>query len=214
MIKNEIDAANESITSGLYVIWAPLPTCILTSAASDEIRNGIGQCCRVGTNSSCICGHLLQNHKQVVPSRSGGYNKPPTCLNCKKCKGFNYAPSHPEEVGQIWLKSRKDFNLSEWRQRVREKPHDYACIGCEQTVSDHETIFEIRSTRVHRGAGVDDSYFPVSATSFPVSASASASASATNLDSSNSTGAGIGIGNAKSSSSGAIFLPATSKISK
>ncbi len=47
MIQNEIDAARESISSGLYVILARLPTCILTSTAADEIRNGTGQCCRV-----------------------------------------------------------------------------------------------------------------------------------------------------------------------
>ena len=46
-------------------------------------------------------------------------------------------------------------------QRLRDKPHEYACIGCEQKVSDHETIFESRESRRRRGAAVDESYIPL-----------------------------------------------------
>ena len=47
-------------------------------------------------------------------------------------------------------------------QRVRETPSEYCCIGCEQKVSDHETLFENRSTRISRGAAVDEAYMPLS----------------------------------------------------
>ena len=47
-------------------------------------------------------------------------------------------------------------------QRLRTKPHEYACIGCEQKVSDHETIFETRESRLRRGANIDHAYIPLS----------------------------------------------------
>jgi hypothetical protein len=46
-------------------------------------------------------------------------------------------------------------------QRVRDTPEEYCCIGCEQKVSDHETIFESRATRMSRGAAVDETYLPL-----------------------------------------------------
>lgn len=116
MMLSEVAAANESIGSGLYISWMPHPSCILTSLASDEIRNGTGQCCRVGSQSVCMCGHSLQSHKEVKVPKSAGYIKPPTCSSCRKCPGFNYAPSRPEECGQWWLPRRSDFNIAEWRQ--------------------------------------------------------------------------------------------------
>jgi hypothetical protein len=45
-------------------------------------------------------------------------------------------------------------------QRVRDTPEEYCCIGCEQKVSDHETLFE-RATRMSRGAAVDEAYIPL-----------------------------------------------------
>jgi hypothetical protein len=46
-------------------------------------------------------------------------------------------------------------------QRVRDTPEEYCCIGCEQKVSDHETLFESRATRMSRGAAVDEAYIPL-----------------------------------------------------
>lgn len=53
------------------------------------------------------------------------------------------------------------FNL----QRVRTNPHEYACIGCEASVADHETVFESRAGRLLRGAAVDADYVPLSSAS-------------------------------------------------
>jgi len=41
-------------------------------------------------------------------------------------------------------------------------PTDYACIGCDVSVADHETIFETRESRIARRATVDDAYIPLS----------------------------------------------------
>ena len=48
-------------------------------------------------------------------------------------------------------------------QRVREKPHEYACIGCNLKVSDHETVFERQCDREARGVAVGAAFKPLSA---------------------------------------------------
>jgi len=40
-------------------------------------------------------------------------------------------------------------------------PSEYACIGCDVSVAEHETIFETRESRLTRGAKVDDNYIPL-----------------------------------------------------
>lgn len=186
MMKAEAAAANESILSGLYVSWSPHPSIRLTSGAFQGIKDGTDQCCRVGGQSRCLCGHSLASHKSCDVPRKISYIKPPSCSTCK-CSGYSYCPARPEECGQWWLPRRKDFDIKEWRkvskicsicsfrrfritmtrftspsiQRIREKPHEYVCIGCEQKVSDHETVFESRKMRVERGAAVDSSYIPL-----------------------------------------------------
>ncbi len=45
---------------------------------------------------------------------------------------------------------------------MRLCPQEYACIGCEVTVAEHETVFESRQGRLLRGAAVDEAYLPLS----------------------------------------------------
>eukprot|EP01036_Dinobryon_divergens_P031188 gene31188-40548_t len=116
MMKYEALAAQESIASGIYIVWVPHPSCKLTGAASDDIKNGSSQCCRVGSDSICLqCSHPLKSHAAIkVPSRGGGYIRPPSCSGRCRCKGFSYCPIRPEECGQWWLPRRRDFDVDEW----------------------------------------------------------------------------------------------------
>ena len=115
MMKAEARAANESITSGLYITWSPHPSCTLTSSAYEGIVNGTSQCCRVSSQSSCLCGHSLANHQNPKLPKSSSYIKPPGCRSCP-CTGFAYCPSRPEECGQWWLPRRKEFTIPEWQE--------------------------------------------------------------------------------------------------
>lgn len=74
---------------------------------------------------------------------------------------FSYAPHLPEECGQWWLKRRPDFSLLDWQKRVRQIPDDYACVGCNLKLTDHETLIETREDRIARGAAVDENYIPL-----------------------------------------------------
>lgn len=121
ILSNEIKAAKESIHNGIYITFIPKETYQLTSLASDEIRNGTGQCCRISSTSLCICGHDLHNHHDVKSFKNNGYIKPPQCNLCSnlRCKGYNYIPSLPEECGQWWLSRRKDFDIKQWRKVIK-----------------------------------------------------------------------------------------------
>eukprot|EP01040_Poterioochromonas_malhamensis_P006572 gene6573-7076_t len=157
----ELRGAEEAIESGIYVSWLPHPSAMIPASASDEIKNGQSQCCRVGSLSLCSCGHPLSNHDAILRPKRRGYIKPPKCNACTKCKSFAYMPCYPVEVGQIWLKGRRDFNLLEWRRRVRQHPEEYACVGCNLKVTDHETLIEVEADRIARNAAVGPAYIPL-----------------------------------------------------
>jgi hypothetical protein len=40
-------------------------------------------------------------------------------------------------------------------------PHDYVCIGCEQLVSEHETVIESAGDRIRRDAPIGLQYVPL-----------------------------------------------------
>lgn len=116
-MQNENTAAAEAIESGMYVTWIPMEGAPLPSTASDELRDGLGQCCRVRSDASCFCGHTLSSHAPVPLSARATFIKPPKCIVARcSCRCFNYAPDRPEECGQWWLPRRKDFNIAEWRK--------------------------------------------------------------------------------------------------
>ena len=108
-------AAQESLESGIYITFTPGPSCDLrNSSIADEVKNGTGQCCRIGSQSICACGHPLSAHASIKPKR--GYIKPPSCKSCR-CSTFAYLPWWPEECGQWWLKRRGGkFDINQWRQ--------------------------------------------------------------------------------------------------
>ena len=117
ILQIEIEAAHQSIASGVYITFLPNRSSSLPNSASDELINGIGQCCRVGSKSICLCGHALDQHVTVVVPKKIGYIKPPKCSTkfCR-CISYSYCPSRPEECGQWWLPRRKDFNIIEWQK--------------------------------------------------------------------------------------------------
>jgi predicted nucleic acid-binding Zn-ribbon protein len=146
MMKSEQKAAEEAMASGIYVTWQ----------SPDE-----RECCRIQSNSSCLCGHALKSHD--APKGGGTRLRPPGCSKCG-CSRFRYAPTRPEECGQWWLPRRKDFDVKAWRARVRKNPQDYACLNCDQKVSDHEAVFETERARSDAGRPVREAFAPLAST--------------------------------------------------
>ena len=100
----ETNAAIEAIQTGIYVGW--------------RIPGQKWDCIRVGMDSRCFCGCNLSQHKPYC------FDKRVGCLSCK-CEEFQFVPGRPEDVGEFWLKKRRNFDESKWRAKCRCKcPHD------------------------------------------------------------------------------------------
>jgi hypothetical protein len=152
-LRGEDVAAQESIENGLYITWIPQSLDLIREEANRSRYEGNDQCCRVGPSSMCLCGHKLADHKEI--NKKSSFIRPPKCgkSGCR-CFGYSYMPSRPEECGQWWLPRRRDFDLKAWRKRVQAHPEEYACIGCDLKITDHETLFETRQQRVRRGTSL------------------------------------------------------------
>lgn len=116
-MRMEEAAARESIETGLYITFVPQSIDMITeSSVRMNYETTMTQCCRVGSNSMCLCGHKLSEHKPVK-KKSKSFIQPPKCDKGKcPCFGFNYMPNRPEECGQWWLPRRRDFDISAWRK--------------------------------------------------------------------------------------------------
>ncbi len=112
---------------------------------------------RIGPKSTCLCGHTWDQHKGI-----GKHTVRPPACTCSRCPAFRYAPTRPEEVGQWHLPRRKDFNLKAWQERVRARPHDYACVGCDHKIADHVVLIESEQERARAGLTVGKAYMPLS----------------------------------------------------
>ena len=174
MMLAEIDAADYSASTGVYIVWRTMKS----GESSEGVRKE-GQCCRLGPNSRCFCGHSLAEHK----SFKQGNPQAPACAKCK-CRRFSYVPMRPEECGMWHLPRRKGFNVHLWRAPCKcncgHDKHDpvthkcngcgncrvftpnYVCIGCDGRGDQHETIFETESERVMARLPVGDAYKPLS----------------------------------------------------
>ncbi|CAN0141725.1 unnamed protein product, partial [Discosporangium mesarthrocarpum] len=62
--------------------------------------------------SRCFCGCTYAQHS----FRKG--LALPVCVSCE-CRGFDFVPSRPEEVGEWWLPRRQGFDASKWRAKCR-----------------------------------------------------------------------------------------------
>ncbi|CAM9309446.1 unnamed protein product [Ascophyllum nodosum] len=162
MMRQERAAAEQAIKTGTYVTWRSLKTGL--------------DCARVGLKSRCFCGCSYEMHD----FRRGICM--PVCRRCE-CRGFDYVPSRPEEIGEWWLSRRGGFDASEWRAKCRcGHPHDahhpvrrsctsckcgefsssYGCVACDCHQEDHRTYVESVQERKAAGRPVGQEFVPLS----------------------------------------------------
>ncbi|CAN0054076.1 unnamed protein product [Scytosiphon promiscuus] len=162
VMRKEKKAAEEALSTGIYVTWRSIKT---------------GQdCARVGSMSRCFCGCTYERHTY----RKG--RTMPVCETCD-CGGFDFVPSRPEEIGEWWLPRRPGFCASSWRAKCRcghshEAHHPsrrscgsckcgefrsaYGCVVCDSHQEDHQTRVETPQDRVSMGRPVGRDYIPLS----------------------------------------------------
>ncbi|XP_066473457.1 protein FAM221B [Tiliqua scincoides] len=162
----EKEAAMKSIETGLYIGW--------------RCPEYLWDCFRVGDESKCFCGHLLKQHQVYVERRA---TVPCTLPKCR-CQGFTFIPSHPEEVGEFWLRRRTGFDPAAWRAKCRCKhtheehaatgaracsvrgcccmafTSNFLCAACDRRWEEHETFFESEETRRKGGRPCGEAYLP------------------------------------------------------
>ncbi|KAL2781755.1 protein FAM221B [Daubentonia madagascariensis] len=151
----EKNAALNAIQTGLYIGW--------------RCPHYLWDCFRIGDESKCFCGHLLREH-QIISDIS----VPCNVSQCR-CLMFCFIPSHPEEVGEFWLRRRATFDPKAWRAQCRCKhsheehaatgshpcrhhgccckyfESNFLCAACDRRWEEHETFFETEETRRRGG---------------------------------------------------------------
>ena len=160
----EREAALEAIETGIYIGWR-----------CPEFKH---DCIRVGKSSKCFCGHLLSEHNSYH-----GNSVSVPCRACV-CKAFAFVPARPEDVGEWWLKRRRNFDLSTWRAKCKCKhTHEehsptnsrrccvkscpcagfhsaFVCAACDRHWEQHETVFESGEHRRREGIPYGQHYLP------------------------------------------------------
>jgi len=167
MMNAELLAAEEAIRTGLYGVWRNASSCH-------------DFCGRVGPKSRCFCGHEGCDHAWGKGKKS----LRPACTKCP-CKGFQYIPRRPEEVGEYWLPRRRGFDVNIWRAKCKcqhgHEDHDpnfggcrlcgctsfssaWECVVCDGKWEDHETLWETEDERRIQGRPVGAAFKPLAST--------------------------------------------------
>ena len=166
MMTWEFNHAYDAMETGIYVTWKSL-------------QQREDQCFRVGRDSRCFCGHLFKFHDKTFLKNGRVKND---CSKCE-CKGFQFIPRRPEEVGQHWLPRRKGFNINTWgapcickHSHLEHTPtppyrcntcqcanfiSDFACLSCDRKFEDHETIYETEKERKLERKTIREDYMPL-----------------------------------------------------
>ncbi|XP_072920029.1 protein FAM221B-like isoform X2 [Hemitrygon akajei] len=137
-------------------------------------------CIRVGVKSKCFCGHPLAEHEHFT----GTSEQVPCAVSGCQCQAFAFIPSRPEDVGEFWLRKRRNFNPSTWRAKCRCKHNheehkstgshkcnisgctcssfesNFLCAACDKHWEQHHTFFETERNRKEAGLPYGEAYLP------------------------------------------------------
>ncbi len=164
MMDNEKLHANEAIESGIYVSWS-------SSSQAD--------CFRVGSKSTCICSHGFCQHEKILTRKKFSSK----CLECG-CKGFNFIPNLPEEIGEYWIPHQPNFDYSKWMAKCKCKhswrehlvdkflkckscscfgfSSNFCCVVCDKFWHDHQMNYELEHDRVMSNKPIGNDWLPFS----------------------------------------------------
>ncbi|XP_051890301.1 protein FAM221B-like [Pristis pectinata] len=162
----EREAALDALQTGIYIGW--------------RYPDYKWDCIRVGVKSKCFCGHLLAEHERFT----GTSVRVPCAVPGCQCRAFAFIPSRPEEVGEFWLRKRRNFDPSTWRAKCRCKHNheehnatgshkcnisgctcpsfdsNFLCAACDKHWEQHRTFFETERNRQEVGLPYGEAYLP------------------------------------------------------
>ncbi|XP_072107869.1 protein FAM221B-like [Mobula birostris] len=162
----EREAALDALQTGIYIGW--------------RCPEYNWDCIRVGVKSKCFCGHLLAEHEHFT----GTSVQVPCAVSGCQCRAFAFIPSRPEDVGEFWLRKRRNFDPSTWRAKCRCKHNheehkstgshkcnisgcacssfdsNFLCAACDKHWEQHHTFFETEGSRKEAGLPYGEAYLP------------------------------------------------------
>ncbi|XP_030047713.1 protein FAM221B [Microcaecilia unicolor] len=166
LFQSETDAALRAVQTGIYIGW--------------RCPEYHWDCFRLGDQAKCFCGHLLGEHQKYT----GRSRRVPCVVMRCGCQAFKFIPSCPEEVGEMWLKKRFNFDAAAWRAKCRCKhTHEehqptgqhackvkgcrcvrfesaFLCAACDRKWEAHETFFETTDMRREANLPYGAAYLP------------------------------------------------------
>ncbi|XP_069061763.1 protein FAM221B isoform X2 [Pleurodeles waltl] len=116
--------------------------------------------------------------------KKGTSVKVPCAVQRCRCPAYSFIPSRPEEIGEMWLRKRKDFDISAWRAKCRcshtHEEHrplgghacrakdcrcqffesNFLCAACDRKWEAHQTYFETTEMRRKSKLPFGEDYFP------------------------------------------------------
>ncbi|XP_060694571.1 protein FAM221B-like [Hemiscyllium ocellatum] len=162
----EKEAALDALQTGIYIGW--------------RCPENNWDCIRVGVKSKCFCGHLLAEHGRFT----GTSVRVPCAVAGCQCRAYNFIPSRPEDVGEFWLRKRRNFDPRTWRAKCRCKHNheehntdgvhsckiggcpchgfdsNFLCAACDKHWEQHQTFFETETHRKEAGLPYGEAYLP------------------------------------------------------
>ena len=165
LIINQIEAAEESIRTGIYI-----------TLCSNNFGNR-NECIKIGPKNKCICGHFFDEHEiQIKPSLIT------KCHSCN-CNKFNYIPIYPEETDKYLLCYYNKFNYDLWNCECKcghgwnfhcvdnnykcDKCNNclifssnFKCAVCGKFLEEHKLIYEREIERKVLGYTFGKDFYP------------------------------------------------------
>lgn len=164
LIISQIEAAEESIRTGIYI-----------TLCSNNLGNR-NECIKIGPKNKCICGHFFDEHEiQIKPSL---ITKCHSCI----CNKFNYIPIYPEETDKYLLCYYNVFNYDLWNCECKcghgynfhkvdnnyncDKCNcfifnsNFKCAVCGKFLEEHKLIYEREIERKVLGYTFGKDYYP------------------------------------------------------
>ncbi|XP_067888236.1 protein FAM221B-like [Heterodontus francisci] len=162
----EREAALDALQTGIYIGW--------------RCPDYKWDCIRVGVKSKCFCGHLLAEHERFT----GTSVRVPCVVAGCQCRAYAFIPSRPEDIGEFWLRKRRNFDPSTWRAKCRCKHNheehnvagshsckiggcscsgfdsNFLCAACDKHWEQHQTFFETEAQRKEAGLPYGEAYLP------------------------------------------------------
>jgi hypothetical protein len=184
MLQKELEGAMMAQETGCYIVFRnPRPTGgglsrRITASAAAQPKPMV-ECCRIGPRHKCFCTHTLAEHQPPNPRA----HQPPGCAvpGCP-CRCYRYVPNTPDEIGEGYLSKRRGFDPAAWGAKCRcghtSQGHhpeslkcrscscfryegQFACLVCDGTYEEHETVLESEAERVRDRRAVGEAFQPL-----------------------------------------------------